>query len=73
MEIPRDRRSSMYWIDVGDGNVHRSYAVGEGVRLVVGSAKASDIVLMDRMVSARHWLEKRDLRWGGSGGLCAFG
>lgn len=54
MEIPRDRRSSMYWIDVGDGNVHRSYAVGEGVRLVVGSAKASDIVLMDRMVSARH-------------------
>jgi len=54
MEIPRGNSPGVLWVDVGDGDVHRSYAVAEGARLVLGSGQACDVVLADRMVSARH-------------------
>lgn len=54
MEIPQGSSLGVLWVDVGDGGGHRSYAVADGARLVFGSSRACDVVLADRMVSARH-------------------
>ena len=54
MEIPRRASSEVFWLEVGDRHVHRSYAVAQGVRLVLGTNEACDVVLRDRTVSKRH-------------------
>ncbi len=54
VEIPREPRASMYWLDVNEERQLRAVTIAEGSRLVFGSRPPSHVILNDPTVSSMH-------------------
>ncbi len=54
VEVPEGKRSAVYWLEVGGGRAHQSFAVPNGVKLILGTHRECDVVVSDRTVSAHH-------------------